>query len=110
MTFSHEKFYYVIDLLSIILYISLITGLGFINPVFIGYFDKFIKLYISGYLLYRFFPYGKNKSLSITKSDQNIIFNAGIYLLLSIIPFERFFEDLKFSKKNNPLDKSVPNA
>lgn len=98
MKFSHEKFYYLIDFLSIVLYISIVVGLGFINPMYIDYFDKFVKLYISGYLMYRFFPYSSSSSMSITRVDQSIIFNAALYLMLSIIPFDKIIIN-KFHKK-----------
>jgi len=73
--------YWCLLLLSYVVYISLLLGSAYFSPLLLTYIQTSIQLFTSLYLIYSFNPLKKIKPL--TDIQKIIIFNAGIYLLLS---------------------------
>ena len=78
----HEQLYNYILYISWGLYIITLLGISFFSPKYLSYFREFIKIYISGLLIYKFNPF-YNKTGNISEFDRKIVFSAGIYLLMT---------------------------
>lgn len=65
---------------SYILYILVILGISYSAPKYLYLLNVYLPIYVSAFLLYRFNPW---RSLSFTEFDRQIVFQAGIFLLLT---------------------------
>ena len=79
---THEQFFNLIIYFSYFLYFVAYFGLISKAPQYIQLLQTFVKLYISLYLVIKF-NYFSNSSF--TKFDRKIVFNAGLFLLTTII-------------------------
>ena len=78
----HKKFYTYLIYLSYIIEILLYFGLVNLGPEYLSSIMTIIKLYISGYLIYKLNPFS-NKKLEFDEFEKNLIFSCAIYLFLS---------------------------
>ena len=82
-------------------------GISIINKKYITYLDKFIKVYISLFLIWRFHPL--KTSHGFTDLDRKIAFTAGLLLITTTI-LNNYIEYIKnyiiniFYLKKNPLN------
>lgn len=73
-----KMYYYSVYLFYFLFIISLI---GFkLNPFYLFIVNEGLKIYVSLFLIYRFNPY---KTITFNAFDKEIIFSAGVFLLLS---------------------------
>ena len=80
----HEQMYIYILYLSWGLYLVALLGISFFSPRYLAYLREIVKIYISGVLIYKFNPFfGDGKKRYINDFDREIVFSAGIYLLLT---------------------------
>ena len=79
---TQEKFFDYYIYLTYIAVFASFFGLSYLT-VDTAYLDKFVKAYISLFLIWRFNPYNKRKSFS--SLDSKIAFNAGIFLLATTV-------------------------
>lgn len=89
-----QKFYYFITLSIWIIYLIALTGVVSVNPAYITSLDTLAKFYVAIFLIMRFNPFIKN--LSLTKFDKDVVWSAGIFLLLSstiTIAIRSYFSD-----------------
>lgn len=80
----YESLYNYLTILSFIAYISILTGITFINEDLTNYITLGIKWYIALYLIIRYNPF-----FNKIKHEKRIIFNSGLYLLFSLIPYKQ---------------------
>lgn len=71
-----------IQLLTIIFYISISLQLSAFAPQYLSYLQFFLKIYVSLFLIYRFNDF---RTVKFTDLDRKIGFNAGIILIGSDI-------------------------
>ena len=76
-----QKLYYFYLVLSYFLYVAILFGVSFVSPIYLDILNSFIKVFISFMLIYLFNPFRKKTKLTLFEKD--IIFSAGIYLLLA---------------------------
>ena len=92
MELIYKKIFYYSLYISYILYILIIFGIG--NSLkYLDYLKTFLKIYIGILLLFLGNPYNYKKTL--TKFDKELIFNSGIFLLLSTSIIGYFEEKLR---------------
>ena len=90
-----------INWISWIVYFIALFGVSFTQaPEYIEWIDKYVKLYISLFLMYHFNPWHKTKFQSV---DREIVFEAGLFLfgtttistaLQTILKNPQYFKDL----------------
>jgi hypothetical protein len=68
---------------SYLVYFLILIGFISKKPSYIIYLDFFVKLYVCGFLLYRFNSF--HKKVVCTYLDKKIAFNAGVFLLTTTI-------------------------
>ena len=78
----YKQFYTYLIYLSYILEILLYFGIIQFGPVYMEKIMTIIKLYISGYLIYKLNPVF-NKKIVFDEFEINLIFSCAIYLFLS---------------------------
>lgn len=71
-----------IQYVIISLYILIAFGLSKLAPQYLIYLQKFLKIYVSSFLIYRFNPF---REVEFTELDRKIAFDAGILLIGSDI-------------------------
>jgi hypothetical protein len=71
-----------IQIVTIILYITISFGLSTLAPQYLSYLQQFLKIYVSLFLIYRFNNF---RTIKLTKLDRKIGFNAGVLLIGSDI-------------------------
>ena len=76
-----EHAFFIITVLSFILYFIAYFGLSVSAPQYLKTLDDFIKLYVCLFLIFRFHPF--RKSVEFTPLDQKIAFSAGMLILTS---------------------------
>jgi len=79
--FQH-KLVDIIQIITIFLYILIALGLSALAPEYLIDLQKFLKIYISCFLIYRFNTFRK---IEFTDLDRKIAFNAGVLLISSDI-------------------------
>jgi len=67
---------------SLVLYILVALGLSASAPQYLTIIQYYLKLYISIFLIWRFNPF---RHVRFTKLDATIAFNAGIFLLATLL-------------------------
>ena len=70
-----------------ILYIIIALGLSAKAPKYLYILQRFIKIYISLFLIYRFNPF---RHVKFTEFDAKIAFNAGVFLIATTAIDELF--------------------
>ena len=91
----HESIYNSLIILSYVVYISLLTGLTILDPKYTYLVTLGMKWYIALYLIIRFNPL-KKLTIKKAQSEQNIIFHSGMYLLLSLLPYQKIHDIINF--------------
>lgn len=89
-----QKAYYFITISIWIMYIIALTGVITFNPTYISTLDNVAKLYVAIFLILRFNPFIKN--VEMTKFDKEVVWSAGVFLLLSstiTIAAKTYFKD-----------------
>jgi hypothetical protein len=71
-----------IQIIILLLYIIISFGLSLLAPQYLSYLQRFLKIYISLFLIYRF---NRFRHVKLTELDRKIGFNAGILLISSDI-------------------------
>ena len=79
--FQH-KLVDLIQIVTIVLYITISFGLSTLAPQYLIYLQHFLKIYVSLFLIYRFNDF---RTVKLTNLDKKIGFNAGILLIGSDI-------------------------
>ena len=79
-----NSFYRYLTRLSIVLYIFVLLGVSSYTPEYLVYITSFIKVYVSIILIYKFNPLMAKNNI-ISKTDKDMIFYSGIYLLLTTV-------------------------
>jgi len=78
----YKQFYTYLIYLSYILEVMLYFDLVRLEPTYVEKLMTIIKLYISGYLIYKLNPFF-NKKIIFDEFERNLIFSCAIYLFLS---------------------------
>lgn len=78
----YKQFYTYLIYLSYILEIMLYFGIIQFGPVYMEKIMTIIKLYISGYLMYKLNPFS-SKKVVFDEFERNLVFSCAIYLFLS---------------------------
>lgn len=89
----HEKFFLTLMYISYILYFVILLGIVNYAPFYFDYLKNFLKIYIGFLLIYLYNPITYKKR-DFTNIDREIVFSAGIFLLLSttvITTIESYF-------------------
>jgi hypothetical protein len=73
-----DKMYDIVVYISWTLYIIIALGLSTNAPEYLDDLQKYIKIYVSLFLIYRFNPF---RIVEFTKLDAKIAFSAGVFLL-----------------------------
>ena len=68
--------------ITLILYVIIAFGLSVNAPKYLVMLEYFLKIYVSLFLIWRFNPY---RTVQFTNFDRKIAFNAGIFLLASMV-------------------------
>ena len=76
-----QKLYNFYLILSYFLYIAILFGVSFVSSFYLDTLNSIVKVLISLMLIYVFNPFKKKTEL--TSFEKDIIFSAGIYLLLT---------------------------
>lgn len=80
----HQKLYYLLSYLTIILYVIAFIGLSFNAPKYLLLLQEIMKIYISIILILRFNPYYKIEfNKNNYEFDRKLAFSSGIFLLLT---------------------------
>lgn len=80
----HQKIYYLLSYLTIILYVIAFIGLSFSSPKYLLLLQEIMKIYISIILILRFNPFYKIEfNKNNYEFDRKIAFASGIFLLLT---------------------------
>ena len=80
----HQKLYYLLSYLTIILYLIAFIGLSFNAPKYLLLLQEIMKIYISIILILRFNPFYKIEfNKNNYEFDRKIAFASGIFLLLT---------------------------
>lgn len=80
----HQKVYYLLNYLTIILYVIAFIGLSFNAPTYLLLLQEIMKIYISIILILRFNPFYKIEfNKNNYEFDRKIAFASGIFLLLT---------------------------
>ena len=80
----------IIFIVTYLLYIAIAFGVYFVSPKYITFIHSCIKLYVCGFLIYRFNPFNTAKCNNL---DKRIAFTAGFFLLSTTI-FDTIFENI----------------
>jgi hypothetical protein len=82
--FIDKMAHYYIQLIVFIhiLYVAIFFGLVSFNPLYLKWLNIGIQLFISSFLMIRFFPLRKNHTLK--EHDPNIIFGCAAFLLFNL--------------------------
>lgn len=75
-----EKMFQGVQYFSYFLYFLVIFGLSYSAPKYLSLLNVYMPIYVSAFLLIRFNPW---RTLSFTEFDRQIVFQAGIFLLLT---------------------------
>ena len=78
----YKQFYTYLIYLSYILEILLYFGIIQFGPTYMEHLMTIIKLYISGYLMYKLNPFS-SKKVVFDEFERNLVFSCTIYLFLS---------------------------
>ena len=78
---NFKNFYLLLRLIYLILIIATVLGIGYVSPNVLTTVQSLIKVTIAIYLIYKFNLFTRKST--IDKTEQIIIYSAGIYLLLS---------------------------
>jgi uncharacterized BrkB/YihY/UPF0761 family membrane protein len=77
-----DKLVDLFQIVTIILYIVIALGLSTLAPQYLSDLQKYLKIYISLFLIYRF---NRFRDVKFTDLDRKIVFDAGILLIGSDI-------------------------
>jgi hypothetical protein len=75
-----ERIFQGVKYFSYILYILVILGVSYSAPKYLYLINVYLPIYVSAFLLIRFNPW---RALHFTDFDRQIVFQAGIFLLLT---------------------------
>ena len=103
-----NSFYRYLTRLSIVLYILVLFGVSSYTPEYLVYITSIIKVYVSIILIYKFNPLTAKNNI-ISKTDKDMIFYSGIYLLLTTVIGEYLiaYGDLFENKLKNIIKNFV---
>lgn len=76
-----DRLLLILKIILLLLYVLIVFKVAFINPLYTDYINIIITLYISIFLMYTYRPFWNNSNN--IKVDNNIIFQAGVYLFLT---------------------------
>jgi hypothetical protein len=79
--YNYKIFNFVLSISTILYIISLISIFSF-DEKYLDYLDLVIKVYISLFLIIKFYP---SKNIKFTRIDKKITFSAGIFLISTTI-------------------------
>ena len=94
MHILQHKLIDLIQYITIILYIAIAFGLSTLAPGYLDYLQKYLKIYISCFLIYRFNMF---RTIQFTDLDRKIAFSAGLFILTTttlneyLLDFEKKF-------------------
>lgn len=77
-----QHMFSIVSYLMILLYMLIIFGLYSNAPLYLDIIQYYLKIYISLFLIIRFNPF---RNIKFTDFDSKIAFDAGIFLLASIL-------------------------
>ena len=72
-----ENFFNIVIFINYLLYFIIIFGISINAPDYLSSLDYYVKMYISGFLLFRFNPFRK---VEFTELDRKIVFSAAIFI------------------------------
>lgn len=72
-----EKIFNVVIFINYLLYFIIVLGISINAPDYLSSLDYYVKMYISGFLLFRFNPFRK---VEFTELDRKIVFSAAIFI------------------------------
>lgn len=78
----HKQFYTYLIYLTYVLEILLYFGIIQFGNIYMGKIMTTIKLYISGYIMYKLNPFSSKKAV-FDEFETNLIFSCAIYLFLT---------------------------
>ena len=108
MHILQHKLIDLIQYITIILYIAIAFGLSTLAPGYLDYLQKYLKIYISCFLIYRFNMF---RTIQFTDLDRKIAFNAGVLLIGSDIVSYIFKNySTQIYKFNTLFDKQTSNS
>ena len=87
-----EKIFGYITFAAFLLYLVIFFGLSISAPKYLIWLDRFIRVYVCGFLIYRFNPFREN--VQFTSLDQKIVFTAAMLLVTSTFLVRIFGEDV----------------
>ena len=103
----HHDFFIYGTYLSYILFAMTLTGILYINPVYLSTLRTILKYYVCAVLLLRFNPFVKwSNKASDVEFNRRIAFSAGIFLLLTTTVTSIMEGYLKNILKINGLETS----
>ena len=81
---NQEKLFNMFIIFTYIFYGSAIVGVSLIDPKLFTSVDYYVKLYVAGFLVYRYNPLvtGPHKYTSL---DRKVCFHAGVFLLFTLL-------------------------
>lgn len=79
---AYEFLHYI----SYFMYLTVLMGLSVFSPFYMNIVEILIKLYVVGYLLFLFNPF--RSKTQITPHERKLIFDAAIYLLITVVPYK----------------------
>lgn len=77
ITKFQDRIFNIIIVITYILYITIALGISSNAPKYLGELDKYMKIYISLFLIWRFNPF---RTIQFTELDRKIGYTAGIFL------------------------------
>ena len=81
-----KKAYEFLHYISYFMYLTVLMGLSVFSPFYMNIVELLIKLYVAGYLLFLFNPF--RSKTQITPHERKLIFDAAIYLLITVVPYK----------------------
>lgn len=79
---NHEKLFIYGLYSSYVLFIIVLLGLSTTAPKYLSSLEKFLKLYVSLFLLWRFNPLRKKP---FRKFDRRVVFSCALFLLMTTL-------------------------
>ena len=72
-----ENFFNIVIFINYLLYFIIVFGISINAPDYLSSLDYYVKMYISGFLLFRFNPFRK---VEFTELDRKIVFSSAIFI------------------------------
>lgn len=77
-----DKAFTIITYVNYIVYALVLLGLSYLTPESVSTLNKYMPVYVSIFLLFRFNPI-KRKDETFTELDRKIAFSSGVFLFLT---------------------------